>query len=388
MVLSGKHNVALFVGPMSRHREDMNKERASTAIGVLGVLIVGGSVPVTGMLDDYPVLTGQALRYAVAGALLFAWARLIGRPLPLPRPRDLPSLIAVAATGMLGFQACLLFAQRYAEPGLVAAFLGGTPLVLAIAAPLAKGKRPSWAPVTGGVLAGLGIAVLSGGGAARWQGLVLAALAMVCEALFTLLAVGLLDRLGPLATATWSCCAAGIGGAVIGTIADPAGAWAWPDGRELIALGYLTVVVTAIAFLLWYSAVSVLGADRAGVLVGLMPVSGLGVSLALGMQDFRFPHLIGVALVSSGVVIGLRRREFGEPGALEAEVVHEVTADDRDHDRAHRAAEHDILHQLRPVAVDRGQPEHDFHGAEGNRLTEGDLAVLDPGRDRERLRDL
>ncbi|OXM44714.1 EamA family transporter [Amycolatopsis alba DSM 44262] len=355
-------------------------------VGVLGVLIVGASVPVTGMLDGYPVITGQALRYALAGLLLLAWARLRGQPMPLPGRRDWPALIALAATGMIGFQACLLFAQRHAEPGLVAAFLGGTPLVLALAAPLAKGKRSSWAPVTGAVLAGLGIAVLSGGGAARWQGLVLAALAMVCEALFTLLAVGVLERLGPLATATWSCCAAGVGGAAVGTIADPAGAWAWPDGRELIALGYLTVVVTAIAFLLWYSAVSALGADRAGVLVGLMPVSGLAVSLLLGMQDFRFSQLIGVALVSSGVVIGLRRREFDELGALDVEMLHDVAADDPDHDRAQRAADRDLLDELRP-AVGRGQPEHDVHGAAGNRLADGDLAVLDPGRDRERLRD-
>ncbi len=333
----------------------MDRERRSVAVGVLGVLIVGASVPVTGMLDDYPVITGQALRYALAGLLLLAWARLRGRPLPLPGPRDVPSLIAIAATGMIGFQACLLFAQRYAEPGVVAAFLGGTPLVLALGAPLVKGKRPSLAPVAGAVLAGLGIAVLSGGGAARWQGLVLAALAMVCEALFTLLAVGVLERLGPLATATWSCCAAGIGGAVAGTIADPSGAWVRPDGRELIALGYLTVVVTAIAFLFWYSAVSALGADRAGVLVGLMPVSGLAVSLLLGMQDFRFSQLIGVALVSSGVVIGLRRRELGEPGAFGAEVLHDVPADDRDHDRPQRAVERDLLDELRP-AVDSGQP--------------------------------
>nr|WP_255632366.1 DMT family transporter [Amycolatopsis sp. TNS106] len=364
----------------------MDNERRGVTIGVLGVLIVGASVPVTGMLDGYPVITGQALRYALAGLLLLAWARLSGRPLPLPGARDVPSLLALAATGMIGFQACLLFAQRYAEPGLVAAFLGGTPLVLALAGPLAKGKRPSWAPVTGAVLAGLGIAVLSGGGAARWQGLVLAALAMVCEALFTLLAVGVLERIGPLATATWGCFAAGAGGAVVGTIADPSGAWAWPDGRELIALGYLTVVVTAIAFLLWYSAVSALGADRAGVLVGLMPVSGLAVSLLLGMQDFRVSQVIGVALVSSGVVIGLRRRELGEPGAFDVEVLDDVAADDRDHDRAQRPAHGDLLDEFRPAA-DLGQTQGDFQGAERNRLPDGDLAVLNQGRDREGLGD-
>ncbi|MFE0024550.1 hypothetical protein [Amycolatopsis sp. NPDC059021] len=41
--------------------------RAGVAYGVSTAVIVGGSVPVTGMLDGYPVLTGQALRYALAG---------------------------------------------------------------------------------------------------------------------------------------------------------------------------------------------------------------------------------------------------------------------------------------------------------------------------------
>ncbi|MEC3979880.1 DMT family transporter [Amycolatopsis sp. H20-H5] len=276
--------------------------------GISTSVIVGGSVPVTGMLNDYPLLTGQALRYALGGLLLLAWARLGRRPLPRPRLRDVPTLFALAATGMVGFQACLLLAQRYAEPGLVAAMLGGSPLVLALGAPLMAGRRPSAAPVVGAVFAAAGIALLSGGGAAHGPGLLLAAGATLCEACFTLLAVGLVSRLGPLATSTWSCWAAAIGAALIGTVADPAGAWQMPDARQLGALLVLAVVVTAVAFCFWYSAVSALGADRAGVLIGLMPVAGLAVSLLLGVQEFRPVQLAGVGLVSLGVAAGLRLR--------------------------------------------------------------------------------
>ncbi|GAA4546484.1 DMT family transporter [Amycolatopsis samaneae] len=349
-------------------------------------VIVGGSVPVTGMLDGYPVLPGQALRYALAGLLLLGWARLARKPLPRPRLRDVPTLFALAATGMVGFQACLLLAQRYAEPGLVAAFLGGSPLVLAIAAPLLARRRPSVAPVAGAVLAGLGIAVLSGGGAARGPGLLLAAAAMLCEALFTLLAVGLVARLGPLATSTWSCWAAAVGGAVLGTVADPAGAWRWPDGRQLAALLVLAVLVTAIAFVLWYSAVAVLGADRAGVLIGLMPVAGLGVSLLLGAQDFRFGQLAGVVLVSLGVVAGLRRGETEQRQALAVEVPDDVTGDDPHHDGPQRPGEGDVLGELGVPVVGR-EREPEVHVSEGDGLAHRDFAARCPGQDGEVVRE-
>jgi drug/metabolite transporter (DMT)-like permease len=287
----------------------MKDVRRGALAGFGAVVIVGGSVPVTGLLDGYPLLTGQALRYGLGGLLLLGLATLSRKPLPFPRPGDLPALIGLAATGMVGFQACLLLAQRYAEPGLVAALLGGSPLVLAIAAPLLARRRPSAGPLLGAVLAAAGVAVLSGGGATHGPGLALAALAMLCEASFTLLGVGLVTRLGPMATATWSCFAAAIGGAVIGTVVDPTGAWQLPDGRELVALLVLAVVVTAVAFVLWYTAVGTLGADRAGVLIGVMPVAGLAVSLLLHAQPFRLAQLAGITLVSLGVAAGLKAHQ-------------------------------------------------------------------------------
>ncbi|WP_020670444.1 DMT family transporter [Amycolatopsis nigrescens] len=282
--------------------------RCGVLAGVATSAIVGGSVPVTGMLDGYPLLTGQALRYALGGLLLLGWALLRRRPLPRPAWSDLPALAGLAATGMIGFQACLLLAQRHAEPGLVAAVLGGSPLVLAICAPLLAGRRPSATPILGALLAAAGVVVLSGGGSGGGTGLLLAVLAMLCEASFTLLAVGLVRRIGPLATATWSCFTAAAGGAVAGTLADWGSAWRLPDGRELIALLVLAVLVTAVAFVCWYFAVSTLGADRAGVLIGVMPVSGLAVSVLLGAQTPQLADLAGIALVSLGVLVGLATR--------------------------------------------------------------------------------
>ncbi|HEV2779553.1 MAG TPA: DMT family transporter [Actinophytocola sp.] len=282
--------------------------RAGIAIGsgALAATIVGGSVPVVGLLDAYPMLSGQAIRYLLGGLLLVAWAGVGRRRLPRPGARDLLSLLGLAATGMLGFNACLLYAQRYAEPGFVAAVLGGTPLVLALLAPLLAG-RPALLTMVGALAVVAGIVVLSGGGSWHGPGLLLALLTLACEASFTLLAIGVVARLGAFAVSTWCCLLAAALGSVLATAIDGAAAWQLPTAREAAALLLLAALTTALGFCLWYRAVSDLGADRAGVLIGLMPVSGLAVSIALGAQPLTLVSCAGIVLVTAGCVLGLHR---------------------------------------------------------------------------------
>ena len=49
---------------------------------------------------------------------------------------------------------------------------------------------------------------------------------------------------------------------------------------EAVAFAYLAVVVTALAFVLWYEALDRLGSARAGLLAGLVPVSALFTAVA------------------------------------------------------------------------------------------------------------
>ncbi|CAL9635324.1 hypothetical protein SUDANB95_06166 [Actinosynnema sp. ALI-1.44] len=283
---------------------DMNRVRAGVASGVLSSVMVGASVPVTGMLQGYPLLSGQAMRYALGGVVLLAWTLARGGRLPVPRGRDWLALGALVGLGMLGFNACVLYAQRYAEPGFVAAVLGASPLVLALVAPLLSGRRPALGAVVGAVFVVGGVVVLSGGGSWRGPGLVLAVLTMLGEAAFTLFAVGVVRRMGGVAVATWCCFLAAGAGAVLGTFV---GGWQVPTVREGVALVVLAVLVTAVAFGLWYFAVAQLSADRAGVLIGLMPVAGLVASVVLGAQALTAVGLVGALAVAAGCVIGLRR---------------------------------------------------------------------------------
>ncbi|SDG77610.1 Threonine/homoserine efflux transporter RhtA [Lentzea fradiae] len=269
--------------------------KLGVAAGATAATIVGASVPITGMLEGYPVLTGQAMRYALGAAVLL----LVARRLPIPSWRDVPPLLGVVVSGMLGFNALLIAAQQYAEPGFVAAVMGGSPIVIALLS-----RRRTTSALVGAVVVAAGIVLLSGGGSWHGPGLVLALLTMAGEVGFTLFAVGVVRRLGVLGVATWSCLLATAIGAVAGTFV---GGWQVPDARQASALALLAVVVTALAFGLWYFAVNRLGSDRAGVLIGLMPVAGLATSVLLGAQNLTVVAVLGVTTVTLGCVIGLRK---------------------------------------------------------------------------------
>jgi drug/metabolite transporter (DMT)-like permease len=277
----------------------------AVAMAATATTLVGVSVPVTGLLDGYPLLAGQAMRYGMGAVCLLGWLLATGRPVPVPSAKDLVGLAFMVGLGMLGFNAAVLVGQRYATPGFVAAMLGASPLVLAVVAPLLSGRRPSPFAVAGAVLVGAGVVILSGGGSWHGPGLVLALVVVVCETAFTLGGVGVVARLGAVAASMWSCVFAAVGGAVLATVWEGAAAWPAPSAREVVAMVVLGVLVTSVGFAFWYTGVSVLGADRAGVLIGLMPVAGLVTAVLLGRQSLTLVAAGGTLVVAAGCALGL-----------------------------------------------------------------------------------
>ena len=266
----------------------------------LAMTVLGSSFPVSRLILGYPVLTGQAMRYALAAVVLAA----LVRPGTRPDLRALVRLAALAATGLVGFNICVLHALRAGSPPLLGTVVGSTPLALAILGPALARQRPSGRLVGAAAVVVLGVALVEGGGHGSLAAFGWALGALLGEVLFSLLAAPLLPTLGPVRVSAWACALA-VPLLLLGVGAT--GEWRHlraPTTGEGFGLLYLALALTVVAFLMWYTGLRRLGVARAGMFVGVLPVATLAATSVL---DGRLPGplaLAGTALVATGLVSG------------------------------------------------------------------------------------
>ena len=269
------------------------------------MLFVGGSVAVSGSLTDAPMFTVQAVRYTIACLLLLAWARWTRSPVRLPRGREWLWLAGVVLTGLVIFNVALVQGSRHAEPAVIGVAVACVPIILAAVGPLLEGRRPAARVLTAAVVVTLGAGLVQGLGRTDEAGLFWAFVTFACEAAFTLLAVPVLGRHGPLGVsvhATWLGAAAF---AVIGLTTEGPAAVTRLHAGDLLAGAYLAVLVTAVAFVLWYTCVARIGSGRAGLLTGVAPIAAAAAGVALGGPIPAPAVWLGIATVAAGLALGL-----------------------------------------------------------------------------------
>lgn len=277
----------------------------ASAQGALGMVFVGGSVAVSALLVDAPMHTAQAARYLLACLLIAGWARLRGVRVHRPTGTEWAWLVGVAATGLVLFNVALVEGSKHAEPAVLAVAIASVPIVLGILGPLLEGSRPSIRMLTAAGIVTAGAAIVHGFGRSDAWGLGWALLVLACEAGFTLLAVPVLRRHGPVGVSIWTTAIAAAAFALIGVGFEGPTAVLRLTAPQHLATAYLAIAVTAVAFVLWYSAVQRLGSARAGLLTGVAPVSAALASAALVGSLPAPATWWGLALVSGGLWIGL-----------------------------------------------------------------------------------
>jgi drug/metabolite transporter (DMT)-like permease len=275
---------------------------------------VGGSVAVSAVLTDAPLFTTQALRYALACLLLLVFARLSRVRLVRPRGAEWLWFAGIAATGLVLFNVALVQGARHAEPAVLGVAVAGVPVLLAAIGPLLEGRGPTPAVLAGAVVVTVGATLVQGLGRSDGTGLAWAAVAFGCEAAFTLLAVPVLGRHGPIGVSVHTVWLAAAMLAVLGPLHEGPTAVARLRGTDLLAGAYLAVAVTAVAFVLWYACVSRLGAGRAGLLTGIAPIAAAMTGVALGGPAPRPLVWVGMAVVALGLVLGLRAAATARTG--------------------------------------------------------------------------
>jgi len=272
---------------------------------VAGMACVGSSVAVTTALVGAPVFTAQAVRYALACLLLILIARAVGRSIRRPRRTEWLWLLAVATTGLVLFNLAIVRGLEHAEPAVIGVAVACVPTVLALVGPLHGRGRPSARVVAAALVVTVGAIVVEGGGRADATGVAWASMVLACEAAFTLCAVPVLGRLGPWGVSVHTTWIAALMLVLLGIAAEGPDAAGRLEADDLLAAGYLAVMVTAVAFVLWYSAVDVLGSARAGLVTGVAPAAAgvCGVLVGAGVPSGEV--WLGMAVIGVGLAVGL-----------------------------------------------------------------------------------
>lgn len=288
----------------------MNRSWAAYLELTIAMAIVGSSVVVGKLLiASFPVFLGAGLRFAIASTVLMPM--LIGREKGIPpvTRKDWLFLFLQALTGVFLFSVLLLYGLKWttaAESGIISST---TPAVLGLISFLFLKERLTWNKVIGiaftlfGIIAInlIGATTSTERGANPLLGNLLIFGAVVCEALFTIFRKVVSEKVTPLTSATVM--------SVFGLLMFLP--FAIYEARDFdfthttigdwFPVAYYGIVVTVVAFILWFRGVSKVPASIAAVFTGVWPVSAVLLSYAVLKEQFVPSHLFGLICVLLGI---------------------------------------------------------------------------------------
>ncbi|MBF8192811.1 DMT family transporter [Nonomuraea sp. K274] len=275
--------------------------------GIVGaasaMFLVGTLAGVSGLVDTYPIYGGQAVRYLVAAVILFVITRALGLRFIRLNRREWLCLCGLSLLGLVFFNVCVVESAHASGPALVGTVLGTVPLALALA-----GGRPAPRVLAGASVVVAGAMLATGLGSGNLTSLLWALGALVGEVSFSMLAIPLLPKLGAIRVSTYSTVLAVPMLVVVGLLKEGTSMVRTPTWAEALGFGYLAIVVTVIAFFLWYTSLPKLGPGRAGLFAGIIPVGAIVTGMVLGVATPSAYDLLGAGLVITGILIGLTSR--------------------------------------------------------------------------------
>jgi len=221
------------------------------------------------------------------------------------------------------------FALVYAVAQLLPSSIAATTMAVSagvlmlLAWPL-LGERPKRWPLIGAALGFLGVAIMVFDGQSKISmlGILLSLTAMGISSLGFILAKKWSSGQPIVDTTAWQLVAGGL-------LLLP---FAWLiqgpppalDRQAVLGFGYLSVVATAIAFLAWFSGLRHLPSGTVGLLGLLNPVAGVILGTLLAAESLGIQSLGGMALVLSGVLLGLLANR-AQPRTSPRDRVHAAT---------------------------------------------------------------
>ncbi|NPA85106.1 MAG: EamA family transporter [Crenarchaeota archaeon] len=239
-----------------------------------------------------------AIRWTLAGALLYLYARLAGLRVELGKDLLVPSL-----TGITGFSALIYLGLMFAEASVVGLTMALIPIFTALLAfkYLGEGLSPLLLASLALGFAGVALLTLGGGAELTWLGALFGSLAALDWAVYTVASKRVMRRLSPMEVlVSASLMAQPLNWALALPFLSPA---PLRDAEVLLGLLYVALVPGFVAYFAWLYSVKLVGASRAGVYINALPLLTLALSWAVLGERLSGAQLAGAGLVLSALAL-------------------------------------------------------------------------------------
>jgi drug/metabolite transporter (DMT)-like permease len=250
-----------------------------------------------------PPFTIAAVRFGVASVLLYAWAKVAGRPLTRIRRTDWPMIIGLGLTAVAGYNWLFLTGLTLAPASDGAIIVPGlAPVFTALIASVMLDERIGRRGFIGLAVAAFGLVLVVGPGGATDGSRLLGDLLFLAGAVLW----GVYSVLARVASRRFNAVSTTLYGTAVGTLVllplavleGGAEALAAAPTEALVGIGYLALFGTVGAFVLLNLGVARIGAARASAYALLVPVIGVLSSVAL-LRDTIGP----LTVVGGGIVL-------------------------------------------------------------------------------------
>ncbi|WP_244285913.1 EamA family transporter [Cryobacterium zongtaii] len=271
----------------------------------MSLLLVTAAAPVmwgttyysstTFLIGGHPLLTAT-LRALPAGVVLLG----VSRQLPHGAWWWKSAALGILNIGVFF---ALLFVAAERLPGGVAAVVGGIqPLLIAVLASGVLSERVGSRVLVAGAggFAGVALIVLRSQAGLDPIGVAAAIGGAVSMAIGVVLTKKWSDGQSPLVTTAWQLLAGGLFLALLTTVLEPLPALA-PSLSNIAGYTYLSLVGTALAYLLWFRGIKLLPTHIPAFLGLLSPIVALTIGLAAANETLTWIQGAGVALVFASV---------------------------------------------------------------------------------------
>jgi drug/metabolite transporter (DMT)-like permease len=264
-------------------------------------------------LTGFPPVTGSGIRFLIAGAVLYAIA--FATRVDLRRHAPPLHLVLVLALTMFGINYALTYiAETHLASGLVAVLFGTMPFFIYALAHVMVNERITRRTIAGALLAFGGVAAISLTGDIR-GGLpfVLAALVASASSGYANVYLKRFADGEPLATLPPAMLVAGVGLTVGGLLTEHTDLHRALALEPLLALGYLAVFGSSIAFYLNHWLLQRIDSGIVGLSALIIPVIAVTVGAFFGHEIFGVRDIVGALLVLAGISLALAPREQRVP---------------------------------------------------------------------------